>query len=151
MKNEWWSNISEEIQSVYDRKDSKTMYSLLPKAFGPHSSNVVSLRSKDGASLLKEPSRYSSVLARTHFKSFFLNPSEVNFSVIDSLPQYDITHLMNLTPTIDEVRIALKQINSGKAPGLDGIPVELLQHGGENILSSIHSMFTFSWKGTPIP
>ena len=25
MKNEWWSNISEEIQSVHDRKDSKTM------------------------------------------------------------------------------------------------------------------------------
>ena len=58
---------------------------------------------------------------------------------------------MDLTPIIDEVRIALKQINYVKAPGLDGIPVELLQHGGENKLSSIHNMFTLSWKETPIP
>ena len=40
---------------AHDRKDSKTMYSLLRKAFGPHSSSVVPLRSKDGTSLLKDP------------------------------------------------------------------------------------------------
>ena len=89
-------------------------------------------------------------LARTLFKSFF-NPSEVDFLVIDSLPQYDIIHLVDLISSIDKVHIALKQINSRKSSGLDGILVELLQHGGENILSSIHNMSTLSWKGTPIP
>ena len=58
---------------------------------------------------------------------------------------------MDLSPTIDEVHLALKQISSGKALGLVGIPVELLQHGSESMLSSIHNVFTFSWKGTQIP
>ena len=37
-------------------------------------------------------------------------------------------------PTFDEVKSTIKEINTGKGPGLDGIPVELLRYGGENIL-----------------
>lgn len=142
--------MSAEVQSAFDRKDSKTMYSLLRKVFGPQSSNVAPLKSKDGTSLIKDPAGITQRW-HVHFSDFFFNPSVVNDAAIDSLPQHDINHLMDLTPTIDEVRLSLKQLNSGKAPGLDGIPTELLQHGGENILSAIHNMITLFWEGTPIP
>ena len=32
------------------------------------------------------------------------------------------------SPLLDEVKAAIKQLKSGKAPGLDGIPAELLKH-----------------------
>ena len=35
MKNVWWSNISAEVQSAYNRKDTKDLYSLLKQVFGP--------------------------------------------------------------------------------------------------------------------
>ena len=79
------------------------------------------------------------------------NPSDVNFEVIDSLPERVIIHLMDLTPTIDEVCLELKQIHSGKEHRLDGIPMELPQYGGQNILFFIHNMITLYWKGTLIP
>ena len=38
VKNEWWTNISKEVQSAFDRKDTKNLHSLLRQVFGPKSS-----------------------------------------------------------------------------------------------------------------
>ena len=46
MKNEWWSNISSQVQTASDSKDAKTMYGLLHQVFGPSSSSVVCRSSK---------------------------------------------------------------------------------------------------------
>ena len=55
MKNNWWSNISNEVQIVFDRHDSKTLYTLLRKIFGHKSSPVVPLKSLDGKTTIKDP------------------------------------------------------------------------------------------------
>ena len=65
--------------------------------------------------------------------------------VIDSLPQLEIRHHIDRIPTFEEVELAVKQINSGKASV--EIPVELLPTGSKNVLHS----FVKSWGGTPIP
>ena len=122
MKIEWWSNISEDVLSGHDRKYSKTMYSLLRKAFWSTLIHCSTFEIQGWHFSVKEPSRYNSTLARTLFKSIFFNPSEVNLSVIDSLHQHDIIHLMDLTPTIEELRIAPEQINFGKVWHSGGTP-----------------------------
>ena len=38
---------------------------------------------------------------------------------------------MEPKPLLDEVKAALKQLKTGKSPGLDGIPAELLKNTGE--------------------
>ena len=58
---------------------------------------------------------------------------------------------MSTLPTVAEVESALKRINTGRAPGLDGLPVEVLISGGEKILVEIHSLITNVWQGAPIP
>ena len=47
--------------------------------------------------------------------------------------------------------VAIKQINSKKALGLDGIPIELLKHGGTNLLTAIHALIVSAWNDEPIP
>ena len=148
MKNQWWSNMSYEVQRASDSKDSKTLYGLLNQVFGPSSSPTVPLKSKDNTTLIKDPNK---ILGRwhEHFKDLFFNPSEVDNDAIDSLPQAEIRHHLDRLPTFEEVELAAKQLNSGKASV--EVPVELLQTGSKNVLHAIHDSFVNSWGGIPIP
>ena len=61
--------------------------------------------------------------------------------VINSLPQETIINILEADPTLQEVSDAFSQVNKGKAPGLDGITVELLLAGGDKgcqCHSSVH-------------
>ena len=54
MKNDWWANMSAQVQAASDRKDAKTMYGLLNQVSGPTSSSVAPLTSKDNNTLIKD-------------------------------------------------------------------------------------------------
>ena len=56
MKNNWWSEISTEMQNAYDRKDSKALYKLVRQVFGPQRSTVAPMKPKDGSVLIKKDS-----------------------------------------------------------------------------------------------
>ena len=150
MLNEWWSNISKEVQKTSDLKHAKTVYGLLNKVFGQTSSLVTPLKSKDNTTLIKEP---NSIMQRwqEHFKDLFHSLSSASDSVIDSIPQLETRHHLNRLPTPAEVERAVNQINTGKTPGLCGIPVELLQTGKKNILHSVYDFIVIYWSGLRIP
>ena len=122
----------------------------MKQAFGPRTLSVSPLFSKDETSVLKDS---SAIKARwtEHFSDLFHNPSVVDEDVIRSLPQRDLIPEMSILPTVAEVNSALKKINTGRAPGLDGIPVEVLVNGGEKILLEIHKMIVNVWQGSAIP
>ena len=44
-------------------------------------------------------------------------------------------------PTREEIRKATMQTKVGKSPGIDGIPAEVYQHGGEAVLGKPHDLF----------
>ena len=145
MKNDWWSNMSAEVQAASDRKDAKTMYGLLNQVFGPTSSSVVPLKSKDNTTLLKDPTQIMNRW-QEHFQDLFFNPSEVDESVIDNLPQLEIKHRMAKIPSLEEIDRAVKQITSGKAPVQ--IPVELLKTGSETVKQEVANLIRSSWGGS---
>ena len=86
-----------------------------------------------------------------HFSDLFFNPSEVDDAAIDSIPQRDIHLELDVEPSLEEVITCIKQLNTGKAPGLDGIPVKLLIHGGMNVHQAIISLILRVWRGLPVP
>ena len=50
--------------------------------------------------------------------------------------------------TREEIRKATMQLKVGKSPGIDGIPAEVYQHGGEAMLDKLQDLFTnFGRKG----
>ena len=59
-------------------------------------------------------------------------------------------------PSIDEIHKTMKQINTGRAPGLDGVPIEVLLHGvtnsgGDKLAAEIHCLISDVWLGAPAP
>ena len=110
MKNEWWRNISNEVQTAFIKHDSKAMYSLLRQAFGPKSAPIVPMRSLDGKSSFKDP---EGILKRwtEHYTKLFFNPSVVDDTTIDNFPQNDLLHHMGILPTLHEVKLSIKKLN----------------------------------------
>ena len=90
MKNERWSNISKEVQKASDLKDGKTLYGLLNRVFGPTSSLLAPLKSKD-KTLIKDPNKIMKRWQK-NFKDLFHNLSSASDSVIDSIPQLETRH-----------------------------------------------------------
>ena len=150
IKNEWWRALTAETQLAYDKKDSKSLYNLLRQAYGPKSPTCVPMLSKDGSSIAKST---EDIMKRwtEHFSDLFLNPSEVDFEALDTLPQSDFHQSLLRDPSLVEIKSCLKQLNTGKAPGIDGIPVELLLHGGENLHQAVHSLNLRVWHDEPMP
>ena len=149
MKNKWWSEVSAEMQRAYDCNDSKALYRTITQAFGPQSSTMAPLKSKDGSSLIKDA---EGIMVRwtQHYTDLFDNPSTVDEAVINGLPQEDILVEMMTDPDADEIKSTIKAVNTGKAPGLDGIPVELLHYGGDNLAIAIHTIILAVWHGEPV-
>ena len=49
-------------------------------------------------------------------------------------------------PLLDEVRWALKNINDGKSPGCDDVPIELIKEGKEKSILLYHKIILKIWK-----
>ena len=50
-----------------------------------------------------------------------------------------------------EVQKCLKSINTGKAPGSDGIYVESLLHSGDKVFDQLYKLICDVWNGSPVP
>ena len=70
-------------------------------------------------------------------------------SSLNKIPQMDVKLQLDDPPTREEIRKATMQLKVGKSPGIDGIPAEVYQYGGEAVLDKLQDLFTNCWeKGT---
>ena len=83
----------------------------------------------DGSILLTEK---EAILQRRseHFEGLFSERRTVQESSLAKIPQVDVKLELDDPPTCEEIREATIQLKGGKPPGIDGILVEVYQHGG---------------------
>lgn len=62
----------------------------------------------------------------------------------------EVSHQMSIMPILQEIQLAIKEINICKALGIDGIPMELLHFGGHFVASAVFDLITPVWEGTPV-
>ena len=58
-------------------------------------------------------------------------------SSLAKIPQVDVKLKLDDPPTHEEIRKATMQLKVGKSPGMDGIPAEVYQQGGETVLDKL--------------
>jgi hypothetical protein len=54
-------------------------------------------------------------------------------------------------PGASEVEVAIGKLKRYKSPGVDQIPAELIQTGGETLRSEIHKLIKLIWKKEELP
>jgi hypothetical protein len=76
------------------------------------------------------------------------DPSEINRANLNS-----VRHEEPLVPDPShlEVEIAIAKMKKYKSPGSDQIPADLLQAGGEALVSVIHRLITYIWNKEELP
>ena len=61
---------------------------------------------------------------------------------VEDIPERDEALLVNMDPpTVNEVKSAIYNMKSGKAPGADGVSAEMLKAGGDVITETLTEMF----------
>ena len=150
MEDAWWDKLANETQAAADANDSKSLYHLLSKAFGPRKSSVAPLRSKDGTLLYSKTDDIGNRW-KEHFTDLLNIPSTVDENVILSLEQKPIVEHLKSLPTISEVNRSIKKLNKGKAPGSDGLFSELFTFGGDHLQNILHAFLCKIWEEESVP
>ena len=62
---------------------------------------------------------------RSTFNQLLNRPSAADQEALQQIPQKPLLEDLDLPPSVDEVKTAIKEMNGGKTPGTDGIHLEL--------------------------
>ena len=119
-----------------------------------------SLLSSDGTLL----SSTNDKIKRWH--DYFAQLNSVSVSIVESVAESVLEctsesqqlgvndiDLESLTeaPSEEEIRSALDMMKTGRAPGADGIPVELLKLGGDTVVQRLLSLASVVWEQEKVP
>ena len=74
--------------------------------------------------------------------------NEKALMAMESLPIMDE---LDSEPTLEEINQALDQLSSGKAPGNDGIPVEVRKCAKQTLLKELHEILCQCWREGEVP
>ena len=149
LNNLWWQNKAQELQDAADRHDMRAFYAGLKEVWGPSPRSGTNIKSRDGTVLQDS----AAVMERwvDHFSSLLNMPGDIAETSLQRIKQEPMAEWMSSAPTIDATQKAIHAIKDHKAPGGDGIPAEILKHGGERITQELHNIISCAWKSKTIP
>ena len=80
-----------------------------------------------------------------HFSAVLNRQADINAEVIARLPHVETNTDLNRPPSEEEVKKAIKELSTGKAPCADAIPAEVYRHGGDTLLQKLTDLFCRKW------
>ena len=86
-----------------------------------------------------------------HFHSVLNQTSSFDPSVLNLIPNWAVNMDLIQPPTVVEVHRAVNQMATGKAPGTDGLPAEVLKAGGPNLTTKLAQLFQNIWSKRSVP
>ena len=150
---EYWDEVCDEIETNIKFNDPATAFFIIRRLRGG-SKRVenMPIKDKNGDLLLNSSARLKRW--REYFDELLnvtslVDPDLLNEIQIDPIPQVEEKR-QNAQPSIDEVRKALRQMKSRKAPGNGEVTADILKAGGEPVIKWLHEMFTDVWTNEEI-
>ena len=116
--------------------DICAFYEALKAVYGPSHQIQAPLHSLDGSTMLTDK---EAILQRwsEHFKGLLSNQSTLCESSLAKIPKVDVKLELDDPPTREAIKKVTMQLKVDKSSGIDGIPAEVYQHGGEAVLDKL--------------
>ena len=125
------------------------MYEGIKKACGPVIKRSAPLKTLTGEVITDKKQQMDRWVE--HYLELYSSETKLAdnaLNAIEALPTLD--HLDTL-PTITEVKCAINELASGKAPGKDGIPIEVIRSGQDTLTLQIHQLIELCWREGQVP
>ena len=104
---------------------------------------VKALQTQNG--IIHDQNKILKHIANYYKDLFTAQLQEINDKYLEDItfPEIEETEkaMLEQPITIQEVKIAIKQLKTGKCPGLDGIPIELYQKYSKQISTILHAIY----------
>ena len=139
-KEDWIGAQCEEIETCLNKNNSKRAYQLVKDLTSEKQGRSSTIRDKSGKCLTEE----KKILSRwTEYCSELYNYESCGDNTVldcSQPPKEDLQPILR-----EEVEIAVASLKKGKSGGVDNIPAELVQAGGETIIDVLTEICNRIW------
>ena len=143
-KNNWFEQKCVNIEKGLNKgRNTKEAYKLIKEVTQSHKSGIMIIEDRNGDlvteknQILKRFTEYTRELY-----NYNLNPDK---QILADL-QTDERPIESLPILREEVEEAIRSLPNEKSPGIDGIPGELIKHGGESMISTLTEICQKCWE-----
>ena len=152
-KENFYNNIADEAEQGLTRNDLKTTYRAIKTLSGSTvlQSHSIPIKDSFGSPCNSE----DTILERwaEHYEKMLNHPSAKISPELDDLAAHATPdpNVKEDASSLNEVKMAIKKLKNGRAPGPDDIPAELLKCAMEPVSKALHKLFCKVWESGMIP
>lgn len=122
----------------------KGMYDDIKQALGQTQSIIVSLKSATGEVIQNRAQQMEHWVQ--HYSELYSTWNIVAEDALNSIKSLPVLEEWDSEPTLVELNEALDSLASGKAPGKDNIPAEVLKCCKRILATEFHGIFCVCWR-----
>ena len=86
-----------------------------------------------------------------HYSDLYSRENTVSPAALDVIECLPTMYELDSEPSVEELSKAIYSLASGKAPGNDGIPPELIKHCKTTLLLPLHEVLCQCWQEGSVP
>ena len=142
--NDYWLQLSRSIQMASWSGNIRLMYEGIKQATGKPMKRSAPLKSKTG-DVIKDKDKQMSPWVE-HYLYIHSRENSVTQEALDSIGDLPVLEELDSEPTLEDLNKAIDALASGKAPGEDGIPPEVIKCGKPALLELLHELLCLCWR-----
>ena len=125
------------------------MYDGIKTALGPIQRKTAPLKSTTGDVITDQAQQMHRWLE--HYSELYSSENLVKPSALSNVERLPVMEELDAVPTEDELSKAIDSLVSGKAPGNDSIPPDLLKQCKTTLLHPLHELLCQCWEEGAVP
>ena len=146
---EYWTELSEVIQTAAITRNIRGMYDGIKTAMGPVQNKTAPLKSSTGEDITDKGRQMEKWVE--HYSDLYSRQNVVTSAALDATECLPTMEELDTEPTVEDLSKAIDSLAAGKAPGSDGIPPDLVKHCKTTLLLPLHEVLCQCWQEGAVP
>ena len=147
--NEYWTELSDNVQKAATTGNIRGMYDGIKKALGPVQCKTAPLKSSTGEVITDKGQQMERWVE--HYSDLYSKENTVYHSALEAIERLPTMDELDAEPIVVELSKGLDSLASGLALGSNGIPPDLINHCKTTLLLPLHVVLCQCWQDGSVP